>query len=107
MYAVLLAHTPPRRFVEFMVVRYSVQVALGLFITVGGLLMAAFLAYQVNIYANIGCSHGREREVGFKFAVCSHLPELETRGRWCGQGRCHCFYTSKWFAIPGEGAHSC
>ena len=28
-------------------VRYPVQVALGLFITVGGLLMAAFLTYQV------------------------------------------------------------
>jgi hypothetical protein len=39
---------PLCRFLEFLVVRYPVQVALGLFITVGGLLLAFFLAYQVS-----------------------------------------------------------
>lgn len=44
----------PCRFVEFLLVRYSVQVALGLFITVGGLLLAAFLAYQVCLRLGTG-----------------------------------------------------
>lgn len=43
----LLPPSPLCRFLEFLVVRYPVQVALGLFITVGGLLLAVFLAYQV------------------------------------------------------------
>jgi hypothetical protein len=43
----LLNSCCPYRFVEFLVVRYPVQLALGLFIAVGGILMAAFLAYQV------------------------------------------------------------
>lgn len=43
----LLLYSLCCRLLEYLVVRYPVQVALGLFITVGGLLMAAFLAYQV------------------------------------------------------------
>jgi hypothetical protein len=38
------------RMMELLVVRYPVAVALGLFITVGGLLLAAFLGYQVGLH---------------------------------------------------------
>jgi hypothetical protein len=46
------------RLVEYLVVRYPVVVALGLFITVGGLLLAVFLGYQVSVSGVEGGGQG-------------------------------------------------
>lgn len=80
---VCTACTPTHRFVEFLLVRYPVQLALGLFIAVGGLLLAAFLMYQVG-GVDVGGSVWVVGWFGSSLSCCSpHKPNPAGPSRHC------------------------